>query len=376
MPNKTSERLKSKKSLIIQKWAERAHREIEAALQQSSLALNNSLGDFLDQIAEALSSLAPQKTEAQVEFDRAQFAKFARHHGESRAGMKDYTIEGLIREYHILRQTVCDVLEEDSVLEAREREIITSIIEQAVNDAASQYARILRDIREKFTATLVHDLKNPIAAAMMNAQMILRKSSVAEDCEKNANRILDRLQHASSMIDDVLDASRLSAGEKLSLPLEECNFGILLQRIGAEYEQQHPNRVRFELEGDVTAPGNPRALRRIIDNLVINALKYGAPNEPVIVSVRGSERDIVITVHNRGPAIPQEDQVVLFQQFRRTKSAGSKSGWGLGLVAVKGLTEAHGGTVRVESMGDETKFIVTIPKSRTAAGDSPLQNVG
>lgn len=372
----TGVRLKKNKNKIMDRWMERAYREIGATLHQTSLALSNSLGGFLDQIAEALS-ITPQKTEAQAEFDREQFSGFARHHGESRASMKDYTIEGLILEYHILRQTICDVLEEEFPLMAREREIITAIIEQAVNDAASQYARILREIREKFTATLVHDLRNPIAVAMLNAQMILRNPSEPDYCVSNANRILDRLKQVSSLIDDVLDASQLSAGEKLFLPFEECNLRSLFQRMVEDYSQQYPDRVRSVVEGDIIGYWNPKALRRIVDNLVVNALKYGAANESIIVSAQELDREVAITVHNRGPVIPSEEQGVIFQQFRRTKNAESKRGWGLGLVVVKGLAEAHGGFVRVESTPEEgTKFIVTLPRdSRYAVENSNMKNV-
>lgn len=377
MPITTSERLKRSKTKIIQRWLELAHQEIRATLHQSSLALSNSLEGFLDKISEALS-VEFQKTEEQAKFDREQFTSFARDHGESRAGMKNYTIEGLIREYHIFRQTICDVLEEDEPLDAREREIITSIIEQAVNDAASHYSRILREIREKFTATIVHDLRNPIAAAMMSAQIILRNPADSGRCLSNAGRILDRLNHVSSMIDDVLDASLLSAGEKLSLPFEECNLGNLLKSVIVEYSEENPNRLRLAMAGEITGYWNPRAIRRIVDNLITNALKYGAPNEPITISAETLDSKVTISVHNRGPIISPEDQSLLFQQFRRAKGVGSQSGWGLGLVVVKGLAEAHRGSVLVESsLVDGTTFIVTLPKdSRTADRESPMRDVG
>ncbi|HEY8279232.1 MAG TPA: hypothetical protein VIH99_06400, partial [Bdellovibrionota bacterium] len=135
MQNETSERLKLSKRKIMQQWLERAQGEISATLNHSTLALRNSLEGFLDNIAEALS-VSPVKSTEQTTFERELFFKYAKVHGESRAAMKNYTIESLILEYHILRQTICDVLEEEAPLGAREREIITSITEQSVNDAA------------------------------------------------------------------------------------------------------------------------------------------------------------------------------------------------------------------------------------------------
>lgn len=347
----------------MEQWLARAQREVSATLHQNELALRNSIEDFLDQIAEALC-IRIAKTEEESQFDRDLLTQIAQSHGKSRAGLRNYSIESLIFEFHILRQTICDVLEEDAPLSAAAREIITSIIEQAVNDAAASYSNTLRAIRERLTATLVHDLRNPIAAAKMGAQMIQRKSTDSVYCASNADRIVHSLDRVSALIEDVLDASRLGAGERLPIEFEACDLKQLLQRIASEYNRSAPDRVKAITDGNLTGHWNPRAIQRIIENLVTNALKYGAPEQLVTINARSSGDKVILTVHNHGPAIPKSEQDVLFQQFRRAKGSESESGWGLGLVIVKGLTEAHGGNVEVESSNERgTSFIVTIPKN-------------
>jgi len=103
-------------------------------------------------------------------------------------------------------------------------------------------------------------------------------------------------------------------------------------------------------------------MRRIIENLCNNAIKYGAGDHPVTVSVAQNGPDEVsVSVHNWGLPIPPEDQKLLFQQYRRMDSA--QKGWGLGLTLVEGLAKAHRGTVRVESTRETgTTFTVTVAR--------------
>ena len=103
-------------------------------------------------------------------------------------------------------------------------------------------------------------------------------------------------------------------------------------------------------------------LRRVIENIATNAVKYGSPDAPITLTLQHTATTIRITIHNEGQPIPPEAQSILFQQFRRTKTAGEQKGWGLGLFLAKNLIEAHHGTIEVESgEGKGTSFIITLP---------------
>ena len=107
-------------------------------------------------------------------------------------------------------------------------------------------------------------------------------------------------------------------------------------------------------------------VQRILENLCNNALKYGAENAEVTVTLEELEEGALLSVNNKGPVISPEDQITLFEPHTRTSSAieSKKQGWGLGLTLVKGLTESHGGSVRVESNERQgTTFVVYLPKS-------------
>jgi signal transduction histidine kinase len=119
---------------------------------------------------------------------------------------------------------------------------------------------------------------------------------------------------------------------------------------------------------------DPRAIRRAIENLCNNAIKYGARGTRVTVAVERPDVNFVITVHNYGPAIAPEQQGRLFVAFERgearERGAGGVRGWGIGLALVRAIAEAHGGRVHLESSAvNGTSFILELlPSPRGLAG--------
>ena len=170
------------------------------------------------------------------------------------------------------------------------------------------------------------------------------------------------MERVDSMIHDLLDSSRLQAGEKLPLEYEEFDLGVITRQIADEFNYTCNDRVVVTAEGASRGYWSKSGLSRVIENLTGNAIKYGASDTPIQITIQKEDTAIKLIVHNEGPAIPQDEQSVLFQQYRRTKSSENKPGWGLGLSVVKGITEAHQGKVFVESLeGKGTSFSIMLP---------------
>jgi signal transduction histidine kinase len=123
----------------------------------------------------------------------------------------------------------------------------------------------------------------------------------------------------------------------------------------------------------------PEPLRRAVENLASNAVKYGTSTRPITVTVRQTHERAFILVHNHGGYIPAHQQETLFQAFRRLREteAGGKRGWGLGLAQVRGAAEAHGGSVAVESLPERgTSFTIDIPKDARPFQKNPTLTPG
>jgi signal transduction histidine kinase len=364
MTSEASERLRRNIEKIMSQWQERAEQEVFAALHQKELALRNSLPEYLLQLAGTLST-SIERTDARIKWDQQESERVGRKHGRERAGSRNYTIDQLIFEYHILRQVIWDVLGEESPLSAIELEIITGSIEQAVNDAATEFSDTLRNIQEKLMATLAHDLRSPLTSASLDATILARRPDDRAYVLKAANRISHNMSRLDAMIQNLLDVARLQAGEGIPLPLEQCDLAEIAGQVADEFNDLSEKRFVCSSTGPVMGYWNDDGLRRVIENLATNAEKYGAPDTPITIEVHQTSDTASLTVHNLGHPIPAEDQGIIFQQYRRTRSAQEQAGWGVGLTIVKGITETFQGTVRVQSSAASgTSFIIELPKNR------------
>ncbi|MGZ3693611.1 MAG: sensor histidine kinase [Bdellovibrionota bacterium] len=221
-----------------------------------------------------------------------------------------------------------------------------------------------KEMRERFVSLLTHDLRTPLSAIGISSEMIQRRPENTESVRKLASRIYMNVARADQMISNLLDANRIRSGERLPLSLEFCDMADLLRKTLAELNEVHGER--FVLEGIDHAEGywDKRALRRVIENLCNNAVKYGNAEAAITITIRQGNGNTYVAIQNWGDVIPAEDQLSLFQQFRRSAAAhsGKKKGWGIGLTLVRGVAEAHGGTIELVSTKESgTVFTLIIP---------------
>jgi PAS domain S-box-containing protein len=253
---------------------------------------------------------------------------------------------------------------------------------KGIRDSKGKILRItgvLRDItdrkklqqdREQFINTLSHDLRNPLAAAKANADILMLFPNRIEDRGKRVQKVISNILRADRMIQDLLDAARLRTGRKYDVSFEDCNFGENLCGLSEELSTQFGDRIRFTVDGDFHGSWTVEALRRAIENLVGNATKYGSTDSPITISLTRTGDIATIAVHNEGDPISFEDQKGLFDPFQRTKMAEGKGkrGWGLGLTIVRGVAEALNGRVEVRSApAIGTTFSIIFPGRFAAA---------
>jgi signal transduction histidine kinase len=218
-----------------------------------------------------------------------------------------------------------------------------------------------RALREQFVATLSHDLRTPLSAAKMGAELLLRGGD-PERVKLLPSRIAQNLDRVDAMLRDLLDANSLKAGERLPIEISACALDDIARETLDDLSSVHGDRfvlrTRARIEGYWSCDG----IRRILENLCTNAIKYGAPQAPVTVSLDVIANQVAIRVHNFGPPIAADEQERLFEPFRRSPSARGQNGWGLGLPLVRGIADAHGGHVTLASSEDAgTTFTVTLP---------------
>ncbi len=370
MPNKTSELLIKNIDKILTIWEERVNEEVPAAQHQETLALRNSLPEYLEQMANALSSNI-DRTTARMLSDKLDSTRIGKRHGEDRAGSKNYTINQLITEYHILRQVLVDVMEEVAPLSDDEREVIVCSIEQAVNDAATEYSEILKSVKERMSNILTHDLRNPLTSTKISAQLVLKKLPSDDSSAPKLKLIINNMDRLDQMITGLLDASKLEAGHSLPVELNLCDLDLIIRQVVDELSLSSPDCFVVRSEGKCLGYWDENGIRRIIENLITNAIKYGDDNTAITISLSQDKNSTELSVHNIGNPISPENVPILFQQYRRLNSTKAQAGWGLGLTMVKGMVDAHKGSIVVESEKDKgTTFIIKLPKDSRSMVES------
>lgn len=348
---------------IIAEWVSRVRTEVEQASRLRRVVLVDTAPAFLDNLAEALSEEHPRTTATAS-------TNIAEEHGGERARLTKFGPDQLIKEYQLLRDTIVGRLVREVELTSRDRNIIQRSIDQGLSEAVLAFTVVQNQIREQFVAGLSHDLRNPLSSIKMSGQMIqnliedIPQDEVREDIRRLTARVVSNARRADRMIQDLLDASMLQAGEKVSLKIEECDMLSIVRDVVVELSSPEQNRIRIN---GVPVRGfwDCNAIRRAIENLVTNAFKYGKPGTAIGVRVSRVGERATIHVHNDGEPIPLKDQEMLFGTFRRTHSAKRSGirGWGLGLALVRAVAESHGGSIGVESNPESgTTFLIDIPQ--------------
>lgn len=222
-----------------------------------------------------------------------------------------------------------------------------------------------RELSDKFISSLSHDLRTPLAIAKMAANFLTMKNADPDDVINMATKITSSLDRADRMIRDLLDVSRIKAGVGVPISLNNCRLDLIVEHVLDDLKELFGERFKLiNNVGVCEGSWDDMAIHRMMENLVINAIKYGSPETLVTITLSLEQDYVVISVHNSGNPISVEDQKNLFSHYSRSKTAEGSGhvGWGLGLALVKGLVEAHKGEVCVESHpGSGTTFKIKLP---------------
>jgi len=350
-----SDRILATRDRVLALWEARVRKEIPTAAKAEHAILIDTFPAVLRQIAEALSPKHPRRTATEG-------SSVAEEHGGERVRMTQFRLEDVIREYALLRQVMIEVLEEGDPLSRKEWDTLHASIDEAAMKACTAYVLVQASFREQFVAVLAHDLRGPLSAAKAAAGLVLRKPS-SEDVPRWCARIMESVDRADRMLQDLLDAMRAQSGAPLEVRFVECDLVEIVTQAVDHLSTVHGERFVLVAPEPVRGHFGIDPMRRAVENLAINAVKYGAPSRPITITVRQVHERAFILVHNEGSHIPPEQQESLFRAFQRLSGdAGSQRGWGLGLAQVRAAAEAHGGSIAVDSLPEiGTTFTIDVP---------------
>ncbi|HEX4526497.1 MAG TPA: HAMP domain-containing sensor histidine kinase, partial [Gaiellaceae bacterium] len=222
--------------------------------------------------------------------------------------------------------------------------------------------------KSEFLANMSHELRTPLNAILGFSQVLQHRlfGEINEKQDEYLDDILASGNHLLSLINDVLDLSKVEAGQ-VELEIAAFSLGDALERgVVMVRESAIKNGVQLSLElaPDVNGVrGDERRVRQIVFNVLSNAVKFTPAGGSVAVAAANVNGEVQVSVTDTGPGIAPEDQERIFEEFQQTEiGVQQREGTGLGLAVSKRLVELHGGRIWVESeLGHGSRFVFTLP---------------
>jgi sigma-B regulation protein RsbU (phosphoserine phosphatase) len=213
---------------------------------------------------------------------------------------------------------------------------------------------------EQMIGIVSHDLRNPLSSINM-AAALLERSGLSPTQQRHVTRITRSSSQAKFLIGDLLDFTQARLGKGLSISMTQIALHDVVAQSIEELAGIYPGRaLQHRRNGDGNCVADPNRLSQLLGNLVSNAMTYGNPHTPVTVTSSVENTSVFsISVHNEGPAVPDEKREALFEPMTRgAAGGGSHRSVGLGLFIVREIAKAHGGSVQVRSSPTEgTTFL-------------------
>jgi len=232
----------------------------------------------------------------------------------------------------------------------------------------SRQLEVASQHKSQFLANMSHELRTPLNAILGYTELIL--DSIYGDVPDKARATLERIQangkHLLGLINDVLDLSKIEAGQ-LTLALADYSIKDVVHNVYGAVESLATSKdlaLKVELPKELPqAHGDERRLTQVLLNLVGNAIKFTDIGE-VAIRTSVANGSFTVAVRDTGPGIAEQDQAKIFEEFQQADSSSTKQkgGTGLGLAIAKRIIEMHGGRLWVESkVGEGATFSFTIP---------------
>jgi len=219
--------------------------------------------------------------------------------------------------------------------------------------------------QSRFVMGVSHDLKTPMALIKGYVELLRDEPGESEEArEAHFSLILDKVDQLDSMIDHLIDYGRINTGEWqqtwTSVPLAEFLNGVAAEMTPDAQLLGRSLVADIDVPAELTVKCDRRSVRRCLDNLLNNALRYTPPGGRVGLSARADAGIIEIVVWDDGPGISDTDLPHVFELFYRGSASRREQGMGMGLAIVKTIVETHGWSIRADSAGG-ARFTLTVP---------------
>jgi signal transduction histidine kinase len=359
---------------ILQQWEDFAKTLTPAADGMGAVALRDHAEQMLRTIAADLQtsqSHTARLTRSRGEAAPTSGTTAAETHADIRHA-SGFTIGQMIAEYRALRTSVLVLwMPPDAVSKDQEiHDVIrfNEAIDQALAESVVTYTDAVAAARNVFLGILGHDLRSPLGAIALSAEVLLRGEDLPPKPTKNVSRIYTSVKRSIKIVGDLLDFTRTQLGSGIPVRIGRDDLVMACEGMVEEARAYHPDRqIELQCARSVPACFDRPRMEQVISNLIGNAIKHGETGTPVTVKLISDGEQAILSVHNEGSPIEASARAGLFNPLARHLQRGkveygSGAGLGLGLHIASAVVTAHHGSIEVDSEADRgTIFTVRIP---------------
>lgn len=241
-----------------------------------------------------------------------------------------------------------------------------SELHSIANSFNSMFERLENSFKkeQQLTSDISHELRTPVSVIYSQCQLSLESDSTVEEYRDSLELIKRQSKKMSGIINDMLAFARLERGAEKIL-LEKINLSECISYVCEDMSLINDKNITLKslIEPDIYIDGDFELITRMTVNLISNAYKYGKVDGHIDVTLKTTDKDVVLQVEDDGIGIEKDDMPKIFDRFFRGEKARNSSGTGLGLSFVKEIAEIHGAEVRVDSKKDVgSTFTVSFKK--------------
>ncbi len=370
---KTGQIIAQNISLIIKTWEEQVKKEILSSKNMDVVILQDHLRYFIKDISDVMTRYS-NPIYACPDEKYIEIFENCSQHGKHRALSSNYTVDQIILEYIIFNRVLTEVLILNNVYTLDVGELLKYFMELATLKSVEAFSKSIQDMQEKLVGTLAHDIRNPLSIAKTSLELL--------DCQEGEDLVstmkyiaIKSVTKSLGLIESLMDAITVKAGQGIMLEFAEINIFKIINEIYKDSETIYFNEFEFKYTSDnIVGIFDGTAIRRLIENLISNAVKYGLYKSPITINIKDLGEAVELSIHNYGKPIPKERQGQIFQFLKKDNDSIQLNSWGMGLTLVKIVAEAHGGYVNLESDTiNGTRFTILMKKSINKPGKKRIK---
>ena len=286
--------------------------------------------------------------------------------------MAGFTIDQMVSEYRALRASVViqwmRQVKSGATINVDDMTRFHEAIDQALAESIASYSRAVEASRNVFLGILGHDLRTPLGAILLGADVLRRSEGGGAKSTKVANQIYTSVRRASQIVGDLLDLTRCQMGPGIPVKTADVDLSPLCDRVVEEIRAFHPEAiVLFEAKAPVQGRFDGARIEQVFSNIISNAVQHGDNQLPIKVELGTSEGCAFFTVHNSGEPIPEDVLPFIFNPMGRFSQRSAvdhapAEGLGLGLFIASEIVASHNGLIDVISDSSSgTTFVVKLP---------------